>query len=332
MWAKMKVNEAEIVFAVGFPRSGTTFLATQMGKLAGCAATPETRFLAEMIDEKCVFRFSEREDRLYREMSTLQRLRDLKIDLATVAHPNSQTQVDRRTLFNNLLQHFASEHSAEYVVEKSPVHAYYLPQLLKWYPQARIVAIIRDGRDALLSLKATPWDSKPTWEHAADWVYRNRAIQKAARQHPERVHIIRFENLVADSDTVLADLANWLGINEEAQSSANSAAVTVPDWEMAWKSKATSSADPNRQAVWKTTEHVDAVHQFENVAGAALATFGYPSARGTLSGLILRETYPLRRVAKRSIRKALILAGFSKSISSQRGLERRLSTDSNRTD
>lgn len=326
------MNEASIVFAVGFPRSGTTFLATQMGKLAGCAATPETRFLAEMIDEKCVFKLSEREDRLYHEMSALQRLRDMQIDLATVADPDSHIKVDRRKLFSNLLQRFASQHNAECVVEKSPVHAYYLPQLLNWYPQARIVAIIRDGRDALLSLKATPWDNKPTWEHAADWTYRNRAIQKAACQHPERVHIIRFENLVADSDAVLADLADWLGINGKAESSANFAAVTVPDWERAWKNKATSQADPNRQAVWKTTEHVDAVRQFEAVAGSVLAEFGYPPARETLRGLILRETYPLRLASKRSIRKALILSGFSKRISSQRGLERRLSTRSDRAD
>jgi hypothetical protein len=92
-------------------------------------------------------------------------------------------------------------------VEKTPRHIGKIDELLKLFPDARIVIIIRDGRDVACSYKArrgTVID-----EHIDHWVA---AAERARyyRHHPH-VHVLRYEDLIADFGGTTRTLMAFLG-------------------------------------------------------------------------------------------------------------------------
>ena len=310
-----------LVFIVGFPRSGTTFLATKLGGLKGCVATPETRYLCEAVDERSVLFKQVTRGALKSELCTMQRIRDLGLDLDLALPGPDAERIDRRAAFTQLMTAFAAAHNSDTVIEKSPVHTYYLPQILRWYPQAQVIAIIRDGRDALLSLRNTPWGDWPAPRYGADWVYRNRQIARATAIAPERVTLVRFEDLVQNQQAVIDTLAHKLELPPESESESG---MTIPSWEKDWKAKAASKADATRIAVWKNHPENDELRAFTAVAGDGLREFGYESPPSTSAGRRTLRLYPIKRGVKQALRKGAILIGQADRISSQKGLERRL--------
>lgn len=315
--------EPRIVFVVGFPRSGTTFLAAQLARFEGFAATPETRYFRELIDEKAVLGLQVSTRRLLSEVTHSRRLADLDIDFAAALAAGGNGTIDRLNGFRLLMGAFARKHQASIVVEKSPVHTYHVLQFLDWFPEARIVGIQRDGRDALLSLRRTIWATKSDRYYAADWIFRNRLIEKAKERAPDRVRIVRFEDVVSDGGATVADLADWIlpGV-VAAPEGVIVGDASVPAWEKPWKGNVRAATDASRAGAWQSSPDHPAVRRFESVAGPALAERGYDGRQDTLGGRLFRLAFRLRLFAEASKRRMVAAAGLSSRISSQSRLTR----------
>jgi hypothetical protein len=90
--------------------------------------------------------------------------------------------------------------------EKTPAHVHAIGRILALYPDARILLIIRDGRDVAVSLR------KRTGDFAAGvarWVEDNRAGE-AFWNHPQ-VFRLTYEELVGRFDTVMPKVCAFLG-------------------------------------------------------------------------------------------------------------------------
>jgi hypothetical protein len=312
-----------LAFVVGFPRSGTTFLATKLGELADCAATPETRFFAEAVNERLIFSRKLTAREIREEVVPLRRMQDLDLDLASLFTEPDDQRIDALVVFERIMHAFAREHGVGTVIEKSPAHTYFARSLLEWYPHAKVIAIVRDGRDAMLSLRETPWGDRPTKWYAADWIYRQKLIEKAADLHPDRVRIVRFEDLVANQDSVIADLARFLGLDASSDREP-SKIKTIPDWEARWKRRAAGEADASRAGRWATQGDHAEMTAFTAIAGDKLRSLGYEAEPSTMAGRVRALFHPIRHQAKRLARKAMILVGLGNRVSSERGVEKRL--------
>lgn len=91
-------------------------------------------------------------------------------------------------------------------VEKTPAHIHAIGRILETYPDARILLIIRDGRDVAVSLR------KRTGDFAAGvtrWVEDNRAGE-AYWSHPQ-VFKLTYEELVSRFDSVMPRICEFLG-------------------------------------------------------------------------------------------------------------------------
>jgi hypothetical protein len=95
-------------------------------------------------------------------------------------------------------------------VEKTPNHVFHLAEILADRPDARIVLMLRDGRDVVYSLRDRghvygPWtnDFSGAARKWADAV-------RAGIAFAERVHTVRYEDLVADPERTLLALAAFL--------------------------------------------------------------------------------------------------------------------------
>jgi hypothetical protein len=101
--------------------------------------------------------------------------------------------------------------SATHVCEKTPTTAWQLPVLAKLYPDAHYVHIVRDGRDAALSLSLTRGEDADLGEATREWVEAVSAIRTASRGL-RRFRQVRYEDLLVDPAAVATDLWSWIGV------------------------------------------------------------------------------------------------------------------------
>ncbi|MEM9996344.1 MAG: sulfotransferase [Bacteroidota bacterium] len=299
-------------FVIGFPRSGTTLLADLLSRHSLVAVPPETRFAAAIHEHY-------RPAGLPKPVSptafvegvlrTYPRLRDVNVDWHRVAQRMEQTtgpyEEDPSALMLAILEEYAEQQDKLYVVEKSPVHQLYAETLVEWFPACRFVWIIRDGRDAVLSLQRMPWAHDVLALHAAEWTYRMDVGATFLEAHPERVHIVRYEDLLMTPVPTLEALCAFLGIAfEPSMLNPEQGGSTVPDWERDWKGKATGQLDPSRVAGWKRTATPAQQRLLHAILGPTLDQWGYavPARRGVTAAL----TAPLRMPTFRYVRSALV--------------------------
>lgn len=109
--------------------------------------------------------------------------------------------------------------AATHVCEKTPTTAWQLPVLAQLYPDAHYVHIVRDGRDAALSLALTRGHDADLGDAAREWVEAVSAIRAAADGLP-RFQQVRYEELLADPTAVTTQLWSWIGVPATDQSMA----------------------------------------------------------------------------------------------------------------
>lgn len=68
-------------------------------------------------------------------------------------------------------------------------HFAYLDTLLTWYPQEKVLYLIRDSRAVVASVKNTPWSEKNADVITYRW--RRAANILARREHDSRVHRVK---------------------------------------------------------------------------------------------------------------------------------------------
>ena len=139
------------------------------------------------------------------------------------AYPETQAE-----LFEVFLHHIAAKNGGTIPCDQTPRNVFYIADILQLYPKARIINMIRDPRDVLLSQKRK-WKRRflggsdlPIKETFRDWVNYHpitisyiwrTAVTAAERflQH-ERVTSIYFEELLAHPEATIKHLCNFVGI------------------------------------------------------------------------------------------------------------------------
>jgi hypothetical protein len=91
----------------------------------------------------------------------------------------------------------ALDNSAGHILERSPNHAEHLDLVAELYPDAKVVHIVRDGRDVARSLVEQPWGPDDVAEAARRWQL---AVSVARRHGPSMAGYVevRYEELLAD--------------------------------------------------------------------------------------------------------------------------------------
>ena len=131
-------------------------------------------------------------------------------------------------LFETFLHHIAAENGKTIPCDQTPRNVFYIADILQLYPKARVVNMIRDPRDVLLSQKRK-WKRRflggsdmPMKETFRDWVnyhpitisYIWRTAVTAAAQflQHERVTSVYFEELLAHPEATVERLCDFVGI------------------------------------------------------------------------------------------------------------------------
>ena len=109
--------------------------------------------------------------------------------------------------------------SENMLLEKTPGHIAYAQQILRRFPDARIVEVLRDGRDVCVSMQmqglTVSWPPETrraqinTWARAA----RRGLALRADPELADRVHVVRYEDLKRDPAVEIARLFEFVGLD-----------------------------------------------------------------------------------------------------------------------
>jgi hypothetical protein len=265
-WGVLRPDLSRPVFVVGAPRSGTSFLGE------ACAALPELSYHYEPPLIKAAARVA-----------------------AEGAWSERRLRRLHRSTYAWLLRRHGDGDLG--LAEKTPHNCFQVDRLARWFPDARFVHILRDGRDAALSHRATGWLSAasarsrkresggyPLGPAARFWVERERraefeatsdlhrciwawrrhvesALEKLAALPPGRRLEIRYERLTAHPALETERLLDFLEI-ESPDSRARARAHLA-------------GADPARVGVWRRALATEEREMVEAETGGLLAKLGY---------------------------------------------------------
>jgi len=197
-----------LVFVVGSPRSGTTFLAGAIGSLTGFVDLGEVAPVKAAVAELAALPPEDAASRLRRTLAVSRR-----VGLVGSVRP----------------------------VEQTPEMAFLVRAIPLAFPQARVVHMVRDGRDVACSLLDKPWLRReqsetddagvPYGAHARFWVEPERRAEFEAAGDTRRaawvwmsylaaaregdVLELRYEDVATDPARVGAELARHLDVPAE---------------------------------------------------------------------------------------------------------------------
>ena len=248
------------IFVVGHPRSGTTLLASMLGRHTDIASTPETLYMTEG-QFQLAPSFAIGADATARRMQRT-RLRhlpfaqkDIADELARIGH------LDAPAVFATLLSMFQRRQGKSRVLEKSPVHVRHIDELLSWFPDARILWIIRDGRACVSSLLHVEWASKDPTVLGRAWV-RNMSFALASeRRAAQSMMRISYERLVAEPEATIREAEAFVDVPHDPAVLDHTRKVeTVSRFETPWKRNVNEPVSAARADAWRA-ELEDATRQ-----------------------------------------------------------------------
>src|SRR5262249_38028193 len=153
----------------------TTLMAVMMDRHSQVAVPPETHFFLEVFAREF-----EREaaghthEALLKEFGAAVRAADMKLDPAALAARFAPLDPTYPNLFRAVLETYAAGRGKQRAGEKTPEHLHEADRLLRLYPDARIICMVRDGREVVLSLRSMPWGDQDLRRSCLRW---NKAIR-----------------------------------------------------------------------------------------------------------------------------------------------------------
>jgi hypothetical protein len=205
------------IFVLGCPRSGTTLLRLMLRAHPRIAIPPETRLLLDAYEHRGAYgdlRHPANRTALAEWITAGAgtRFGRLGLDPHAVAAEIVSGPPTLGSALEITLRAYARRLGKPRWGDKRPAYVQHIDALLRLFPGAQIVHVIRDGRDCVAELKRTPWWRMGVYHAVATWTQAVDAGEAAAaRLAPGAYAEVQYERLAADPDGELRRLCAFLG-------------------------------------------------------------------------------------------------------------------------
>lgn len=176
------------VFIVGMPRSGTTLLAELLSRYPLVCNRGELPWIADLAERA--------------ELSG--EINHKALQRAAAIYTAQSRQDDAA--------------DARWFLDKQPLNFRYVDLMLAMFPHAKVIQCQRGERDIALSLWKQCF-TKDVQRYAYDFADIALVLRDCSRlmshwreRYPDSIRTARYEDLVSDTSSVLAALANWIGL------------------------------------------------------------------------------------------------------------------------
>jgi len=209
------------IFIVGLGRSGTTLLSRILDAHSDVVIFPETWWYVVLDRLGCIEEFTDPWQYQLFLHEVWNNLKSYKDPAARVVASEASRQPryvgPTAPVLERLGRAYARERNARIWGEKTPGHALWLPQIRTLFPRAKILFIVRDPRDVLVS-----YDDR--WDQArrdTEYLISTAALLKYYLTYllcrpsfpPEQIRWVRYESLTAQPSEVMQDICRFLEID-----------------------------------------------------------------------------------------------------------------------
>ncbi|MGE5194005.1 MAG: sulfotransferase family protein [Deltaproteobacteria bacterium] len=288
------------LFVVGCPRSGTTLLQRMLDHHPQLAVANDTHFIPRCIEKTVpeAIPLAVRGADLTLTAELIDAVKSYHRFPRLGLSPDSVDQAARasrtyRQFVSALYAAYAKQHDKALAGEKTPDYVRHIPLLHGLFPAARIVHIIRDGRDVALSTlewataekgpgKFDLWRTEPVAVCALWWRWLVGSGREAGRKlSPACYFEVGYEDLLAHVKARLCSLSAFLDLSYSPEMAAyhegKSRSQPGLSAKKAWLPPTQGLRD------WRTQMADRDVALFEALAGDLLADLGYDRAFTTFS-------------------------------------------------
>jgi hypothetical protein len=270
------------VFVIGCPRSGTTMLQLMLHSHPRIAVPPETRFLVPAYYRRRLFgdlRIEARRRALAEWISEEKssKFHELKLQKDEFVREVVEGPGSLGSVIGTAFRMYSDRFGKVRWGDKRPSYVKQVDLLLRLFPDAQFVHLIRDGRDCVASLKEMPWFTLSSFHAVSTWAEAIDAGNKLKKTLPEDTYYeLRYEDLTDDPSTELKKLCHFLeeDFAPEMVSPREAASVAVPVHKV-WHSNTHSDVLRSRVGSWAGRLDGWEISLCEHMLGDRLVANGY---------------------------------------------------------
>lgn len=289
------------VFVLGSQRSGTTMLRLMLNNHPKLAIPHESAFITIYYKRLASYGDLCRQDNVRRLLDDVARhplvqrgklIPDPEAVLARPIHSYSD-------FVDAVFRSYAEARGKSRWGDKTPFYTPDIDVIRCIFPRAKIVHLVRDGRDVVLSQKSIEWMSSNLPKLVLDWQWKTTIAHKVGAVMGNDFLEVRYEDLVCRPEEILRRICAFIGEDyapEMLNYSSNAEAV-VPSESLRWHRNSVQPPDPAQLQKWKKRLSKAERVVFEQLAGETLDLFGYERERlaPTMASRALKVYYTLLR-------------------------------------
>ncbi|WP_405144658.1 sulfotransferase [Sphaerisporangium sp. NBC_01403] len=296
------------IFVIGCPRSGTTMLQLMLHSHERIAVPPETRFLLSTYFRRRLhgdMRDAENRRRLAEWIATdkATKFRELGVDRTSYVRRAVEGPGSLGSVMGEAFRAYAERFGKPRWGDKRPCYVKHVDALLRLFPDAQFVHLIRDGRDCVASLKEMPWFRLDVFHAIANWSESvDHGRDYAKRLPADSYYEMRYEDLTADPETELARLCGFIGEEfDPAMCDPHKIADMAVPAHKVWHDNTHREVTRARVGGWATRLEPWEIALCDQVLGSRLRAHGYEPGVSKASArhlLTYRKTVARRRLSR----------------------------------
>lgn len=276
---------ARPVFIIGVPRSGTTLLRYMLNSSNEIYVPGESHFIPRFFGRDPLAPLDrEGVDRLVATLHKDYRLFLRKWKGAPLTGEwvwQHMAEPDPRSFIDTVFTEYARQRGADRWGDKTPIYTNHMLLIDELFPDSQFVHLIRDARDVALSTDEK-WGDRThvdIYYAAINWAQRTRNVEGAARLlGADRVHTLRYEDLIADPPRQLQAVCEFLGLQYTPRMAKPHLLGRKELRRKAFSAKVRTPPDPHNSAKWKRAMPRRDIRVVQDVAGDVLQRYGYEMA------------------------------------------------------
>jgi hypothetical protein len=219
-----ELDNIKMNFIVGPGRSGTTLLVYVLNQNKACVATPEIKHLIffykkykgvkkvsqALIDEyKLILKKYAKSNKFFVSDSI-----PTHLDLLKVGDEINYSRLTK--LFYLCLTPEKNNISEiKVIVDKNPYYTFYIDTIMSFFPESKFIVMFRDYRAYVLSNRQSQKGHVRILSvcyYALTWNLFYKRTVAAKKKYPTKINIVTYENLVADKENMLKEIAGFFDI------------------------------------------------------------------------------------------------------------------------
>lgn len=265
------IENTPVFFILGRERSGTTMLRVNLNNHSKTNIPPESPFIIHLYKKYHSNQKIDTEE-FIKDLKKETFFRMWKIDykaltkiLEGITHAN----------FPNYCKAILSQEQQNSILlgDKNPINSLFGNKLIKVFPKAKFIWLIRDYRAQVNSMLKVNFEKKIISSLAARWVGFNKEIEHLKNNYPSQVLLIKYENLVENPEKQYSNICSFLEIGYEADILMTNR--HKKEFNIKHHTSLEEKINTKHIKEWETDLSADQIKDCEAVAGNYGEMFGY---------------------------------------------------------